>query len=85
VEAVKVWTFGNTVWVLPPMAIDDKPAEKSVATDAGSVSERVSDVIMDVYHGRTTPQQNKALVREVERSGRLKPDADKAVGKAIGG
>jgi hypothetical protein len=66
-------------------AIDDKPAEKSAPTDAGSVSERVSDVIMDVYHGRTTPQQNKALVREVERVGRLKPDADKAVGKAIGG
>jgi hypothetical protein len=59
--------------------------EKSAPTDAGSVSERVSDVIMDVYHGRTTPQQNKALVREVERVGRLKPDADKAVGKAISG
>jgi len=64
------------------MAIDD--AQKTDESP-GAVSQRVSDVIMDIYHGRTTPQQNKAIGAEVERSGRVKPGSDKAVGKAVGG
>ena len=62
------------------MAIDDAPK-----TDAGSIAERVNDVIGDVLAGRTTKEQNQALGTAVERSWRVKPDADKAVGKAIGG
>jgi hypothetical protein len=82
-EAVKCWADGWVRYFARVAMAEEKASEAK--TDAGSVSDRVSDVIMDVYHGRTTPQQNKALVREVERVGRLKPDADKAVGKAIGG
>ena len=65
------------------MAVDDAP--KPAPTDAGSIAERVSDVIGDVLAGRTTKEQNQALGTAVERSWRVKPDADKAVGKAIGG
>ena len=68
--------------IKPVMAIDD--AQKTDESP-GAVSQRVSDVIMDIYHGRTTPQQNKAIGAEVERSGRVKAGSDKAVGKAIGG
>ena len=59
--------------------------EAKVSTDAGSVSERVSNVIGDVLGGRTTLAQNKALADVATRAQRVSVSSDKAVGKAIGG
>ncbi len=80
-EAVKCWAANGSYFAR--MAIDDKPA--AAPTDAGSVSERVSNVIGDVLEGRTNAAQNRALGTAVERAGRVTPTQDKAVGKAIGG
>ena len=63
-------------------AIDDVPKRDD---SAGGVQGRVDGIIQDALDGRLTPSQKSGIRTSIDRSDRITPSSDKAVGKAIGG
>jgi hypothetical protein len=65
------------------MAIDDAP--KPLDPAPGSVAGRVDGVIQDALAGRLTNSQKTGVRSAIDRSDRVSPSSDQAVGKATGG